>query len=297
MRQSLEQLISNAIVFEYNLPHGTTPKVTVSNCPDDCYRNQTNSNDIKELIYNGLIDYGLEESQIDITRLSQQHKLVLEAKVRFDPNATFDTKIKYGFFGEVLLYLIINHFYRASTLISRGFFYSPLEKSETKGYDTFQIREDVNGNEELWFGEVKFYGNYTQALAKIFKGINKALSDAYLKSHFKAFVNFFDKMNASSKATKIVETFINDPSVDIIQLIKQYQMTLVYPALLICDDKNKPYDDLIKEIVDYINTHHNTYNANLSIPYKLFFVILPVNDSKNIKTDVIQWISTNHPII
>ncbi len=297
MRQSLEQLLSSAIILEYSLPHVTTPKVTVSNCSDDCFRNQTNSDDIKELIYNGLIDYGLEESKIDVSKLSQLHKLVLETKVRFNPNASFKAKIKYGFFGEVLLHLMVNHFYNASTLVSRGFFYSPLEKSETKGYDTFQIREDVNGNEELWFGEVKFYGSYKVALKKIFDNVNKALSDAYLQSHFKAFVNFYDKMNASSKATHIVETFINNPSVNIIQLIQQNQMTLVYPALLICDDMNKPYDDFIKELVDYINTNYNIINPNLTIPYKFFFVMLPVHDSKNIKTDVIQWISSNHPII
>ena len=43
MRDSLKQLISSAIVFEYSLPHGLTPKVTVANVPDHCYRNQTSS--------------------------------------------------------------------------------------------------------------------------------------------------------------------------------------------------------------------------------------------------------------
>lgn len=297
MRDTLQKLISKAIVLEYRLPHGTIPKVIVSTVADDCFRNQTNSDDIKELIYNGLIDYGIDEENIDMSRLSLLHKLVLKTKLKYNENATLDAKIKYGFFGEVMLYLMLKHFYKASTLVSRGYFYNPLENSETKGYDTFQIREDGEGNTELWFGEVKFYGNYTQALEKIFANVSKALSDDYLTSHFKAFVNFFDKMLPTSKATRIVEEFINNPDVDLMKLIHENNMTLVYPALLICDDKNKAYDDIVKEIVDYINTKHTTVNPTLTIPYKVFFIILPVNDSKDIKTDVIQWIGSNHPLI
>lgn len=297
MRTSLEHLISSAIVFEYNLPHGGIPKVTVSNTPDDCFRNQTSSDDIKELIYNGLIDYGIEEGRIDISRLSQLHKLVLKSKIRYDENATLDTKIKYGFFGEVLLHLIISHFYKTSTLVSRGYFYNPLERSETKGYDTFQIRNDSEGNPELWFAEVKFYGDYKQALSKIFQNVDKALSDDYLVLHFRAFVNFYDKMLPTSKATQIVEILMDNPDVNIIQLVQENNMTLVYPALLICDDKSLAYDDIIKEIVDFINQKYKTINPNLTIPYRFFFAILPVRNSKDIKTDVIQWISTGHPLI
>lgn len=298
MRENLERLLSSAIVFEYDLPHGGTPKVTVSNANDDCFRSITTADDIKELIYNGLIDYGIEDSGIDVSKLTQLHKLVLRSKIRYEENATLDTKIKYGFFGEVLLHLIISYFYKTSILVSRGYFYNPLERSETKGYDTFQIRNDSAGKPELWFAEVKFYGDYKQALTKIFDNVEKALSDAYLTSHFRAFVNFHDKMLPDSKATQIVEAFINDPDVNIMQLIQENQMTLVYPALLICDDKKLAYDDIIKEIVGYINDRYKTIDTSkLTIPYRFFFSFLPVENSKNIKTDVIQWISSNHPLI
>lgn len=297
MRTSLKQLLSSAIALEYRLPNGTINKVVVSTEPDDCLRNQTTSDDMKEIIYNGLIDYGIEEENIDISRLSKLHKLVLKTKIKYDPNDTFAAKIKYGFFGEVMLYLILNHFYNASTLISRGYFFNPLERSETKGYDTYQIREDADGNVELWFGEVKFYEKYTQALSLIFKNITKALSDDYLCLNFKAFVNHIDKMQHSSRATRIVETIMDDPDVNVMQLIQQENMTLVYPALLICDDKNKPYDDIVKEIVDYINKKFKSITTTLCINYKFFFIILPVHDSKNIKSDIIQWIGSNHPLI
>ena len=140
MRTSLKQLLSSAIALEYRLPHGATNKVVVSTELDDCLRNKTTSDDMKKIIYNGLIDYGIEEENIDISRLSKLHKLVLKTKIKYDPNDTHAAKIKYGFFGEVMLYLILNHFYNASTLISRGYFFNPLERSETKGYDTYQIR-------------------------------------------------------------------------------------------------------------------------------------------------------------
>lgn len=298
MRDSLKKIISSAIVFEYCLPHGSTPKVTVANVPDHCYRNQTSSDDIKELIYNGLIDYGIEESKINLTRLNPLHKLVLTTKLRYDENATLDSKIKYGFYGEVLLYLMIQHFYGASTLISRGYFYNPLERSETKGYDTYQIRYKENTKEiELWFGEVKFYGNYTEAVKKIFENIDKALSDDYLSLNFKAFVNHVEKFDPYSIPGKIVQQIIDNPDVVISDLLCQNHMMLMYPALLICDDKDMPYDDIIKEIVDYINDKYTAIHPELSIPYNFFFVILPVHDSKAIKTDVIKWINSNHPLI
>ena len=45
-------------------------------------------------------------------------------------------------------------------------------------------------------------------------------------------------------------------------------------------------DDIIKEIVEYINKKYTRVNAgNLTIPYRFFFAILPVKDSKTIKTD------------
>ena len=298
MRDSLEKLISSAIVFEYSLPHGAIPKVTVANVPDHCYRNQTSSDDIKELIYNGLIDYGIEVSRIDISRLQPLHKLVLTTKLRYDENATLDSKIKYGFYGEVLLYLLIQYFYGASTLISRGYFYNPLERSETKGYDTYQIRyKEKDFDIELWFGEVKFYGNYSEAVKKIFKNIDKALSDDYLSLNFKAFVNHVEKFDPNSIPGQIVQQIIDNPDVVISDLIRQNNMTLMYPALLICDDKDMPYDDIIKEIVDHINEKYTVIHPTLSIPYQFFFVILPVHDSMAIKTDVIKWISSNHPLI
>lgn len=92
MRTSLKQLLSSAIALEYRLPNGTINKVVVSTEPDDCLRNQTTSDDMKEIIYNGLIDYGIEEENIDISRLSKLHKLVLKTKIKYDPNDTLQQK-------------------------------------------------------------------------------------------------------------------------------------------------------------------------------------------------------------
>jgi hypothetical protein len=42
--------------------------------------------------------------------------------MKFDRAATEEQQLKYGFYGEVLLFLMLQHFYGAKTFISRGHF-------------------------------------------------------------------------------------------------------------------------------------------------------------------------------
>ncbi len=53
-------------------------------------------------------------------------------------------------------------FYGTDILVSRGYFYNPLEKSETKGYDSYHMFQNEN-DLELWFGEAKFHESYRTA--------------------------------------------------------------------------------------------------------------------------------------
>ena len=55
-----------------------------------------------------------------------------------------ENKIKYGFYGEVVLDLILQHLFSSNVLLAKGYFYNPLENSETKGYDSYQFYYNNN---------------------------------------------------------------------------------------------------------------------------------------------------------
>jgi hypothetical protein len=117
-------------------------------------------------------------------------------------------------------------------LIARGYFYNPLEKAETKGYDSYQLVQ--NGDcLELWFGEVKFHANHTSGIDSVFTNIEKALSDSYLETNVLAIHNH--KNNFNTKGS-LIETVLNNweenPSINIAEEIRKYNMKFVYPVLI-----------------------------------------------------------------
>ena len=78
---------------------------------------------------------------------------------------------------------------------------------------------------------------------------------------------------------------------------QKHRLHLVYPMLIIFDDKAQTYDDLIQKVVTHINTKYGAINPTLTIPHTLFFIFLPVDDSRTIKSQVIQWISLQQPLM
>ena len=219
----------------------------------------------------------------------------LKTKIRYNDDAGDDTKIKYGFYGEILLYLILQHFYHAETLTARGRFCNILEKSETKGYDTYQLKyNSIKGVVELWFGEVKFYQKYKDAVDKVFDNINKALSDKYFESNVIAIFDKADDTHLPEQIKEIKCSWEDNPDLNIIQEVVSRNMILVYPIVIIFDQR-KTYDVIIQEVITYINT--KALKPSLSIRYKLFFILLPVSNGKLIKEQVITWISKREPQI
>lgn len=297
MRATLEQLFSNTIVFTYDLPHNTIQKVAISTEPDECYKVNTLDMDLAKIIHNGIVEYSFDAGAPELSDLNSAQLIALQTCLRFNRNAVADVRLKYGFYGEVLLYLFLQHFHRADTLISRGHFYLPTEKSETKGYDTYQMYQAANGVLELWFGEVKFHQSYIQAVNSIFNSLGKALSDDYLNDNFLDIYKERSSLDQKGKFNAILSEWFQNPTINIFEYAKRHNVMLVYPMLTIFDDKNKSYDEVIKMVVDYINKNHSTIINNLTIPSRLFFMFLPVSSTKDIKNQVLQWIDSNAPQI
>lgn len=169
MRDLLKSLMEQCIGLKYTLPNirCSIPTITISTSSDECYQVLTSDVDLSKIIYNGIVDYFFEESTIDLTKLDVLQTRALKSRMKFDCTTTDKQQLKYGFYGEVLLFLMLQHFYGAETFISRGHFYNPLESSETKGFDTYQMLQKQDGSIELWFGEVKFHQSFRTGVDQI----------------------------------------------------------------------------------------------------------------------------------
>ncbi|MFQ1005881.1 Hachiman antiphage defense system protein HamA [Gilliamella sp. CG22] len=298
MRIELQKLVKQTLSQKYQLPNESLglKKTDISNHNDHvfiCYSNEK----LIDLIYNSIIDYSFNQFEID--RYSYENLLdkAIQKKIKYSPDQDLDTKIKYGFYGEVLLYSILYYFFQAKPIISRGYFYSPLAKAETSGYDSYHLaqhKDDIY----LWFGEVKFRESLASCVKSALKGLNKALSDDYLSTNVLEFDDYSEKFSIKgSKIEAILNSWRDNPSIKIIDEIKKYNMTLVYPILLIYSDKKSNFEQKIIKAIDCIDKNSMDKNFSLSIDYKLFFILMPLDQIKQIKQKVIECIESRKPLI
>lgn len=293
MRKSLASLIKDTIIFEYSLPHTekSLSKVMVSTDEDRCY-SASNSEALKVIIYNSIIEYSFNEFELVNWDYQNLHARAVKSKIRYDQSATVDTKVKYGFFGEVLLYSILYTFFDAMPIIARGYFYSPLERSESKGYDAYHLIERDSGV-ELWFGEVKFHKSYRAGINDVFRKIEKALSDDYLHKNILTIIsNHENNLNIKgSMIEKIIVSWKDNPNIVIIDELKKYNAKLIYPVFIVYEG-DADYDQSINMVTKYINSKYNLLSPSLSIEYSIFFIFLPVQEVNKIKSDIISWIES-----
>lgn len=300
MRKSLCKLIEDTIIFEYSLPNAEKgiERVHFSTNDDDCF-SVANKESLVSIIYNSILDYSFQE--FDLNKESYKNLLVkaFRTKFKYNANASEESKLRLGFYGEVLLHSLLNKLYGTNCLICRGHFYNPLNNNETTGYDCYHLIENINEQKiELWFGEVKFYINPESAVKKVMENIDKALSDNYLANNIIAMQDHKEKItDDKSKLKNIIDKWDKNPDINIANELKNNNMNLVYPIFIIFDMKNKNYDDCIKNIVSYIKDNYKTIDTSLTIDYKLFFIFMPIQNVKEVKEEVLKWIEEKKPVL
>ena len=277
MRVSLKELIQSSIVLQYHLPHDIADKHISCSCisteKDYCLHQNGTNIDIANIIYNGIVEYAYSDNEIESIQLG------------------------YGFQGEVMLHLLLSHFFHAEKALARGYLYSALENAETKGYDSYLMVED-NQTIFLLFGEAKFYlDGYKKSLDSIFDNINKTLSDSYFNRNFIAMENHYEHIEPKSRIRQIIDQWRADPLINMAKEASRHNMHLVYPMLVIFDDKMTVYDDLIMGIISYIQTKYSAVQPTLTIPYTIFFLFFHVDNSRIIKTQVLQWINQKQQLM
>ena len=138
MREALKNAVQSAILFECQLPHQESGlgKSCLSSQNDICFNN-TDPQEIAKVIYNGIVEFALNEYEINYDDLEREQRRAILSRIRYNPTADNSAKLKYGFYGEVLLDLILRVFLQTSVVAARGYFYSPIENSEAKGFDAY----------------------------------------------------------------------------------------------------------------------------------------------------------------
>lgn len=298
MRKELLDLISKSILYKYDLPNAEfgIDKSIFSTENDQCFSSLSNDS-LAEIIYNSIVDYSFNEFEIQEKDYNNLHTIALKTKLKYNDYATMTSKISYGFHGETILFCMLYVKLGAKPIISRGYFYNPLESSETKGYDSYHIIEN-NGQTELWFGEVKFRNSHTSGINSAIENIEKAISDDYLSNNFLAISNHKNNFNITgSKVEEIINRWELNPVVDIIDEIKKHDIKLIYPIIILYDKHKEGYDKSIENAINHIKERHSTKSISLSIPFSIYFIWLPVDKVKDIKTKVIEWIESKKQLI
>ncbi|XMB73097.1 Hachiman antiphage defense system protein HamA [Mycoplasmatota bacterium WC30] len=291
MEDRLKEILNKVIVFQFDMDSSKLP-VSITNWMDHVFGIDGENKDVSEIIFKGIVEYAFNERNIDITKFNEQQLLALERKLRFDNKATDTAKLNYGFYGEILLDLILKNYYNTEAIISKGYFYYPLENNESKGYDSFHIIEN-DERIELWLGESKFRQQYYSSINEILDSFPKVFSDDYLNLNLLAILDRFKDLNKNDgKLYELLSLWKDSVGFKISDYIIDYNIQLFYP-IFVSYDKGSNLVECVDKIVAYINDKYIVKGKKQCNPkWKRFFIFLPVDSVHEIKKGVIEWIES-----
>lgn len=297
MRKAINDLIKKTFTLKYTLPNGSINKSSLTNKNDHCY--ETTDEGISDSIYMSIVDYCLNDIEIDLTKLDQNQMFSIDNRLRYNEEDELDTQVKYGFFGEVLLNIVLKVFFHTNKIIAKGHFYSPIEKSEPKGYDSFHFVEE-GGTVEFWFGEAKMYSSITQALKSIISNLNKALSNDYYQENLRAILmrnNDLDETSCSELFSELLGLLKNGNMKEVIDEIKKREIKVVYPILIVYNEKSATFDEKITKSMQKVQEKIDKEIIVNEISSDILFILIPANDVVAIKKEVLGWISSQKSIV
>lgn len=93
MRESLRNAIKHTLCIEFWLPDAKSglDKTSITTVKDMCLKNDDNK-ELAKIIYNGLVEYALNEYELDYDNLEVEQMKVLAKRIKYDSGATDLTK-------------------------------------------------------------------------------------------------------------------------------------------------------------------------------------------------------------
>jgi len=304
VRDSLKTAVKDTIILECHLPCsasgiGSSCLSISSPQADSCFSHTSNTK-LSHIIYNGIVEFAINQYKIDYNALDLEQRQTIARRIKYSSTGTQTEKLKHGFYGEVLLDLILRCHLNTDVLIARGYFYSVLEDSEPKGFDVFHLLER-NNELELWFGEAKFHATYRTAIKQVLEKIHTSLSDGYVSKNLIALIDWDDKISTpNSHLSNLLSAWEANPDINLATEMKIRNISLVYPVFIAYEKTDKMnYHNNIKSCIDYIE--EQTKKLNITIPatfdYRISFIFLPVDEVKKVKETVIEWIENQEPLM
>ena len=297
MRKAIHDLIQKTLILKFKLPFESIDKSSLTFLHDYCF--ESSDLGVTEAIYNSIVDYCLNDFEIDLSKLDQNQIFAIQNRLRYDEDADLETQLKYGFFGESLFNILLKVYFHSNKIIAKGHFYSSIDKSEPKGYDSFHFL-DNKGQLEFWMGESKMYTSLPQAINKVLVNINQALSVKYYENNIRAILqrsNDLDSSCCQPLFEDLVSKLKNENMEVVMRTLKERKVKLIYPILLTYNSLVKDYNDNIIRSMTYIQNQINKSTINNEIVAELLFILVPVENVTSIKKEVLKWISDQKPII
>ena len=267
-------------MWQYTLPHDAIDKSDWTTIEHDFCYSHTSDDDIAKIIYESIIDYAFNDSEIEEEQnLNDLQKEAIRTRIRFEEGDANAAQEKYGLYGEVIFNILLRVIFSTTPIIAKGYFYDILKPEENKGYDSFHIIKTEKST-GLWFGEMKFHQRYTSAIDSVYKNIQKALSNDYFRRNLLALLPKKHDLNIDNDTVKgIIKDLRANPEVNISDLRNKYNLKLVYPICIMCNMDTHPLASI-----------------SIDVPIEIFFMLLPIDNAKNIKQTIIQWISSSQPL-
>ena len=131
---------------------------------------------------------------------------------------------------------------------------------------------------------------------KIFNNIEKAISDNYFKNNLLALTPKRRNLETDSQViNQLILELRKNPQISIAEMVEKHRLQLVYPIFILCNyDIN--YDTTISSMINHIKEKYSGKNLNIGIDYNLFFILLPVSNVAQIKSQVLQWIKSKQSL-
>ncbi len=299
MRNEFIELVKKTIIFKYHLPRAEICKsnYTTSEQTDRCFE-CSDSEKLSEVIYNGIIEYAENEFDIDYNNIQKSFKKIVNSMgfryFKGKENLTKNKKL--GFFGEVLLDTTLRIYFDSKVIIAKGKFVDIKDKREATGYDCYHfVYNKSDGILELWFGEVKFYTKFDDALNSVFLTIQKDLSSEYFSEDIIRIIRRQKDSHIPPVLEQVISKWENNSDINIIELIKKHNIKLIYPIFIAYQPTMSLYDETILKKINSINSKSLKLDNHLN--WSIYFILLPVNEVAKVKEKVIEWIEEMQPLI
>lgn len=301
MRESLVNLLKKTFIIKIKLPYLDDEtcidksSITAECRNDFCFEN-CDTDKTAECIYNALIDYIYNESEIDINNLNALQKRIIKTKLRPIREDNESVALKYGFYGEVIMNAILQLIFSTRQLIAKGKFINLTDKREPTGYDSFHLLATDDKTIEFWFGEVKCYDTFQKAIFDLITKLNVDLSEEYLNENLMMILEKGQLLNVRYPNIDILVKKWENQTFDVKNDIIGNNFKTIVPCFIIFSSDDNSLSQFEKCIAN-IEKNLSSKKIINEINAELFFSFIPIKALKECKKKVIEWILKEESVI